>query len=94
MRVVDFLDKGASLGPDQPCLTTDGESLSYGQVQQISRNEAGEKRELLALFDAQVVLFQESFAPLVAKICADLPTVHTWVCLEADVSSVVPQSIT
>lgn len=63
-------------------------------MQQISRNEAGENRELLALFDAQVVLFQESFAPLVAKICADLPTAHTWVCLDADVSSVVPQSIT
>ena len=24
MRLVDYLDKGASLGPDAPCLTTDG----------------------------------------------------------------------
>ncbi len=33
MRLVDFLDKGASLGPDAPCLTMGGESLSYAQVQ-------------------------------------------------------------
>ena len=32
MRLVDYLDKGASLGPDAPCLTTDGESLSYAEV--------------------------------------------------------------
>ena len=28
LRLVDYLDKGASLGPDAPCLTTDGESSS------------------------------------------------------------------
>ena len=26
VRLVDYLDKGASLGPDAPCLTTDGET--------------------------------------------------------------------
>ncbi len=32
MRIVDFLDKGASLNGEAPCLTTDGESLSYDDV--------------------------------------------------------------
>lgn len=32
MRIVDFLDKGLSLGPDRPCLTTDGQSRSYAEV--------------------------------------------------------------
>ncbi|MGW6280756.1 acyl-CoA synthetase [Kribbella sp. NPDC055071] len=41
MRLVDYLDKGASLGPDAPCLTTDGETLSYAEVQQLSYEIAG-----------------------------------------------------
>ncbi|GAA4752445.1 long-chain fatty acid--CoA ligase [Nocardioides endophyticus] len=36
MRLADYLDKGASLGPDAPCLTTDGETLSYAEVQDLS----------------------------------------------------------
>ena len=32
MRLVDYLDKGASLDPDAPCLTTDGHSRSYAEV--------------------------------------------------------------
>ncbi|WP_240917914.1 long-chain fatty acid--CoA ligase [Phycicoccus sp. HDW14] len=36
MRLVDHLDKGASLGVDAPCLTTDGSSRSYGQVRELS----------------------------------------------------------
>lgn len=36
MRLVDYLDKGASLGPERPCLTTDGVSLSYREVQDLS----------------------------------------------------------
>ncbi len=36
MRLVDYLDKGASLGPDRPCLTTDGETLTYADVQELS----------------------------------------------------------
>ncbi|MEU4289682.1 long-chain fatty acid--CoA ligase [Kribbella sp. NPDC026596] len=40
MRLVDYLDKGASLGPDAACLTTDGETLSYAQVQQLSHRIA------------------------------------------------------
>ncbi len=36
MRLVDYLDKGASLGPGAACLTTDGETLSYAEVQQLS----------------------------------------------------------
>ena len=36
MRLVDYLDKGASLGADAPCLTMDGRDLSYGDVQRLS----------------------------------------------------------
>jgi len=36
-----YLDKGASLDPDAPCLTQDGITLSYGDVQQLSRRVAG-----------------------------------------------------
>ena len=36
MRLFDYLDKGASLGPDSPCLTMNGTSLSYGEVQEFS----------------------------------------------------------
>ena len=36
MRLVDYLDKGASLGPDAPCLTTDGATSSYAEVQALS----------------------------------------------------------
>lgn len=133
MRLVDYLDKGASLGADRPCLTTDGVSLSYGEVVDLSfgiaaalvsrgvtpgdkvailstndpiafsclfglsragavwcpinpRNEAAENRELLDLFDCEVVIFQAAFAPLVARIRADLPRVHTWVCLDEEVA--------
>ena len=133
MRLVDYLDKGASLGPDRPCLTTDGVSLSYAEVLGLSgrvagalaasghrpgatvavlsandpvafasvfgisragavwcpinpRNEAAENRELLALFDCEALIFQASFAPLVAAIRADLPGVRTWVCLDGEVA--------
>ena len=33
MRLIDYLDKGASLGADAPCLTMDGATLTYGEVQ-------------------------------------------------------------
>ncbi|GAA4392571.1 AMP-binding protein [Tsukamurella soli] len=36
MRLIDYLDKGASLGPDALCLTADDASLSYAQVQALS----------------------------------------------------------
>jgi len=36
VRLTDYLDKGASLGAGSPCLTTDGSSLSYGEVQELS----------------------------------------------------------
>ena len=36
MRLFDYLDKGASLGSDAPCLTMDGTSLSYAEVQDFS----------------------------------------------------------
>ena len=36
MRLTDFLDKGASLGPDAPCLTMAGHTRSYAEVQRLS----------------------------------------------------------
>ena len=36
MRLTDYLDKGASLGPEAPCLTTAGRTLTYGDVQRLS----------------------------------------------------------
>jgi acyl-CoA synthetase (AMP-forming)/AMP-acid ligase II len=40
MRLVEYLDKGASLGADAACLTTDGVSLSYREVQALSERVA------------------------------------------------------
>ncbi|WP_052666793.1 acyl-CoA synthetase [Nitriliruptor alkaliphilus] len=36
MRLVDYLDKGASLDADAPCLIRDGEVATYADVQQLS----------------------------------------------------------
>src|SRR5277367_728749 len=36
MRLIDYLDKGASLGPDAPCFTTGEANLSYAEVQQLT----------------------------------------------------------
>jgi len=36
VRLVDYLDKGASLDPGAPCLTTDGRSRSYAEVRELS----------------------------------------------------------
>jgi fatty-acyl-CoA synthase len=129
VRLVDYLDKGASLGGDAPCLTTDGVTQTYAQTQRLSeriaaalvasgagagtsvailsandpiafttvfgisragavwcpinpRNEAAENRELLELFDCEVLLFQAGYAPLVASIRAELPRIKTWVCFD------------
>ena len=125
MRLTDFLDKGASLDPDAPCLTMAGDTRSYAEVQRLSwrvgralarsgirpgdkvavlsgndpvafccvfgiaragavwcpvnpRNEAAENRELLDLFDCSCLIFQGAFAPLVARIAADLPGSPPW----------------
>jgi len=36
VQLIDYLDKGASLGAGNPCLTMDGKDLSYDEVQRIS----------------------------------------------------------
>ena len=36
MRLIGYLDKGASLGAEAPCLTADGRTLSYLDVQRLS----------------------------------------------------------
>lgn len=41
MRLADYLAKGLSLGPDRPCLTTDGVSRTYAEVQRTSARVAG-----------------------------------------------------
>jgi acyl-CoA synthetase (AMP-forming)/AMP-acid ligase II len=41
VRLVDYLDKGASIDPAAACLTTDGDSWSYAEVQHLSGRIAG-----------------------------------------------------
>ncbi len=41
MRLADYLDKGASLGGDRPCLTMNGETLTYDHVVALSRRIGG-----------------------------------------------------
>jgi fatty-acyl-CoA synthase len=130
MSLTAYLDKGASLGPDAPCLTMGQSSLSYGEVQALTRrvaralarsgvapggsvavlsgndptafacvfgiaragavwcpvnprNEAEENRELLQLFGCTALLYQASYAPLVARIRDRLPALTTLVCLDS-----------
>jgi fatty-acyl-CoA synthase len=40
MRLVDYLDKGASLGIDAPCLVCDGETMTYGDTIELSNRIA------------------------------------------------------
>ncbi|WP_035861784.1 acyl-CoA synthetase [Cryptosporangium arvum] len=57
MRLVDYLDKGASLGPDAPCLTTDGRSSTYAQVRELSfRIAAALARQNVAPGDKVAIL--------------------------------------
>src|SRR5215212_128707 len=41
MSLAAYLDKGASLGPDAPCLSMGERTLTYGEVQAFSRRVAG-----------------------------------------------------
>ena len=131
MTLTAYLDKGASLGPDAPCLTGGDRSMTYAEVQRHSRrvagalrrsgvlpgdavavlsandpvsfagvfgiaragavwcpvnprNEAGENRELLELFGCTALLYQRSYAPLVAAIRDHLPRLTTLVCLDGE----------
>ena len=36
MRLVDYLDKGVSIAPDAPCLTTDGVTSTYAEVRRLA----------------------------------------------------------
>lgn len=40
MKLSDFLDKGASINPEAPCLTTDGQTRTYRQVKELSHRVA------------------------------------------------------
>ena len=52
------------------------------------RNEAAEHRALLHLFDCACLIFQGSFAPLVARIAPELQKVTTLVCLDQDTGAI------
>ena len=57
MGLVDYLDKGAQLGADAPCLTMGDADLSYGDVQRISHRVArGLQRSGIAPGDKVAVL--------------------------------------
>ncbi|ABM93139.1 acyl-CoA synthetase [Methylibium petroleiphilum] len=57
MRLVDYLDKGAQLGADAPCLTMGDADLSYADVQRISYRVArGLQRSGIAPGDKVAVL--------------------------------------
>ncbi|WJR78341.1 AMP-binding protein [Bradyrhizobium sp. NP1] len=57
MRLIDYLDKGASLGADAPCLTMDGRDLSYADVQRLSYRVArGLDRSGVAADDKVAIL--------------------------------------
>ena len=63
MRLIDYLDKGATLGEASPCLTMGAADLSYGEVQRFSHRvaralqragiAAGDKVAVLSSNDAQ-----------------------------------------
>jgi fatty-acyl-CoA synthase len=57
------------------------------------RNEAGENRELLDLFDCRCLIFAGAFAPLVAKIAPDLPKLTTLVCLDGAAGAAVAGAV-
>jgi fatty-acyl-CoA synthase len=48
------------------------------------RSEAAENRDLLDLVDCVCLIFQEAYAPLVARIAPDLPRLATLVCLDGE----------
>ena len=130
MRLVDYLDKGAMLGEDSPCLTMGTADLSYREVQRISqrvaralqrsgigagdkvavlsgndatafacvfgisraaavwcpvnpRNEVAENRFVLDAFDCSGLIFHSAYAPMVEQMRAQLPKLHTLVCLDS-----------
>src|SRR5882672_5172168 len=57
MRLIDYLDKGAMLGEDSPCLTMGTADLSYRDVQRISHRVArGLQRSDIAAGDKVAVL--------------------------------------
>src|SRR5438105_12310676 len=57
MRLIDYLDRGAMLGPGSPCLTMGDIDLSYAEVQRISHRVArGLQRSGIAAGDKVAVL--------------------------------------
>ena len=57
MRLIDYLDKGAMLGEESPCLTMGDLDMSYAQVQRLSHRVAcGLQRVGIAAGDKVAVL--------------------------------------
>ena len=64
MRLTEFLDKGASLGVQAPCLTTAGRTLSYFDVQRLSWRVA------------RALNLPQEAAVMVQQVAADSPAAN------------------
>ena len=79
MRLVDYLDKGASLDPDAPCLTTDQDVRTYAEVRELSSRIAaalagqgvgpGDKVAILSANDPVAFTTVFAISPLGAVWC-------------------------
>jgi len=56
-----------------------------------ARNPAAENHFILDAFDCEILFFQQEFAPVVASLCATLPKVKAWICIDGDAPQ-VPQA--
>ena len=56
-----------------------------------ARNPAAENHFILDAFDCEILFFQQEFAPVVSSLCATLPKVKAWICIDGDAPQ-VPQA--
>ena len=76
MRLIDYLDKGAMLGPGSPCLTMGDIDLSYAEVQRISQRVArGLQRSGIAAGDKVAVLSGNDATAFACVVAAAFTTV-------------------
>ncbi len=100
-RVARALDRAGIAPGDKVAILSANDPVAFCCVFGISRagavwcpvnprNEAAENRDLLDFFDCKCLIFQASFAPLVAKILPDLPKLTTLVCLDGEPPNAMP----
>ena len=70
MRLVDYLDKGASLDPGAPCLVCEGETATYAEVRALSERIAA---ALVAVVATAVAADPRSAPPLALGAGAAVP---------------------